>query len=572
MIKILTFLGFSLSFACSRPLLHTNYTAQVRKTHEATGTSFVIASPGTATGLAAKKIFDQGGNLVDAAIAASFAVSVERPQSTGLGGGGFMLLKLANSKEVVSVDFREQAPLHATEGMYLDKDNNVVAGLSTDGVKAAAVPGLVAGLIEIHQKYGKLPLPVLIQPAIELAENGFNIYPHLAKALAERKSVLEQFPSSKKIFFHANGELLQEGDLLQQPELAKTLRSIAENGKDGFYKGWVARAIVEQQKKHGGLITEKDLLGYEVKFRTPVQGMYKDYTVYSMPPPSSGGIHLIQILNILEHDSLGRHSPLSPKSIHLTSAAMQLAFADRAKYLGDPDFVNVPTTGLTSKAYAKKLRQSIAKNKAKSSKNISHGDPYPHESDQTTHISLMDKEGNVVSTTQTVNGYMGAGVVVEGAGFLLNNEMDDFSAKPGVPNMFGALGGKENAVQPKKRPLSSMTPTIVTKNGSTVLAIGSPGGTRIISCVLLSMLNYLEYDLSLFDSLSLARYHHQWAPDEIRLDSGKFPKAVEKDLESMGYKINHSDYKCSVQAVAKEKNFLKAASDPRDVGLAIGGH
>lgn len=558
--------------ACAPKIALSPAALEAQKTHFASGSRYAIASPGTATGLAAKRVLDQGGNLIDAAVAASFAVSVERPQSTGLGGGGFMVFKLAGQKDVLAIDFREQAPLLAHEEMYLDAKKEVVKNLSTDGVKAAAVPGLVAGLFEIHQKYGKLPLATVMAPAIELAEQGFEVYPHLADALKERRDVLAQYEGSKKIFLRADGQALQKGDVLKQPDLARTLREISAKGKEGFYKGWVAQALIAQQKKLGGLISQEDLDGYQIKYRKPVHGTYKGLEVYAMPPPSSGGVHVIEMLNILEGDALRGKGPLSPRAVHLTSSAMQMAFADRAKYLGDPDFVRVPVDGLISKAYAKKLRESVPENLARTGAQVSNANPFAFESDNTTHISLMDEEGNAVATTQTVNGAMGAGVVVEGAGFVLNNEMDDFSIKPGVANMYGVLGGKENSVQPRKRPLSSMSPTLVFKEGRPVLAIGSPGGPRIISCVLLSMLNYLEYGLPLYESLALLRYHHQWSPDEIRVESPFFAPALEEELTSKyGYKVNHSNYKCSVQAVAYEKGKLKAASDPRDVGLSIAG-
>lgn len=556
--------------SCSKPQPKISW-PYADTNHEFFGTNFAIASPGFATGRAARQIFDMGGNLVDAAIAASFTVSVERPQSTGLGGGGFMIMKLADHDEVIAVDFRERAPRLASRDMYLNPSKEVISDASTDGIRAVAVPGLVAGLIEIHKKYGKLPIETVLEPAIVLAESGFKVYPHLAHAISTKSNLLSKFPASKALFFKSNGQPLKEGDILRQPELAKTLRAIARQGRDGFYKGWVAKAIIKQQTRLGGLIRQKDLDAYSVKFRAPVSGTYEGLTVFSMPPPSSGGVHIIQILNILE-GKLDQRNPLSPRAIHLTSSAMQLAFSDRAKYLGDPDFVDVPTGQLISKNYAREISKAINPTKATPSKQLPNINARTYESDQTTHISLMDHNGNAIATTQTVNGYLGSGVVVEGAGFVLNNEMDDFSVKPGVPNMFGAIGGEENAISPLKTPLSSMSPTIVMKEKKPLLVIGAPGGTRIISCVLLTMLNYLHYKMPLDQSVNLVRYHHQWLPDEIRVEHPKLPAVTTSKLESMGHTISNKPYGCQVQAVAFEKNHLHAVADPRDVGLATGGN
>ncbi len=537
--------------------------------HEAFGTKYMIATQGEAASRAGAKMFELGGNAIDAAAAISFAIAVERPQSTGIGGGGFMLIHLAEEKNIVSADFRERAPLKAYETMYQDKKGEVIPRLSVDGILAAAVPGMVAGVLEIHERYGKLERKEILTPAIELAENGFAIYDHLARAIKARKDLLAQSPAAKAIFLKADGEPLEEGDWLKQPNLAKTLKTIAKNGRAGFYSGWVAEALVKEEQRLGGLITQQDLDSYEVKFRQPIQGSYEDYEIYSMPPPSSGGVHVVQILNILE-GKLESTAPNSARNMHLTASAMQMAFADRARYLGDTDFVEVPLTGLTSKEYAKKLYAQIPADQARASKVIEAGEPTAKESNETTHFTVMDIAGNVVTSTQTINGWLGSTVVVPGTGFLLNNEMDDFSAKPGVANMFGAIGGRENAIEPGKRPLSSMSPTIVMKEGKPVMALGSPAGTRIITCVTLTMLNYLEYDKGLYEAVAAPRYHHQWLPDEIRVEEDGFEEATLAELESMGYKINRKDYGCKVQAIAREGKRLHGVSDPRGAGLSIG--
>lgn len=578
--KIIFFILFSVSACVPKQNLISPYKdvrwaslikGETRAKHEAVSKEFVIATQGKFSTQAASEMFRLGGNIIDAAVAASFAISVERPQSTGLGGGGFMLIHLAKPNKTLAVDFREQAPLKAHEKMYLDKKGNVIPKLSIDGPLSVGVPGLVAGLLEIHKKYGKLKRHQILRPAIELAENGFHIYPHLAKAIAHRKEVLQKFEGSRKLFFKETGEPYGEGDLLTQKDLAKTLKTISQKGKNGFYRGWVADAIVREQKKYGGLIQHQDLRQYRVKYRKPVYGDYKGYQIISMPPPSSGGVHVIQILNILESDNLKALGPYSPGAIHLTASAMQMAFADRAKFLGDPDFISVPARGLTSDPYAQSLRKQIQSKVARSSSGVYAGKPFPYESNETTHFSIIDKNGNMVASTQTINYWLGSGVVVSGTGIVLNDEMDDFSAKPGATNLFGVTSGKANAIQPKKRPLSSMSPTLVMKDGKPVLALGSPSGTRIITCVTLTILNYLEYKLPLYESVAAVRYHHQWIPDEIRMDAPFLEKSTRRALRKMGYQLSKKPYGCKVQAVAKEGEILRGVSDPRGQGMSFGG-
>ncbi len=538
--------------------------------HEAYGRHFMVASQGKLTSQTARKIFEQGGNLVDAAVAASFVLSVERPQSTGLGGGGFMLFHNAESKKTYALDFREMAPAAATQTMFQSPEGKVLSKKSQIGPYAVAVPGLVAGLLEIHQRFGKLPLSKIMQPAIEVAQKGFTIYPHLSQAILETQKDFKNFSATQKLLLHQDGTPRKTGELLRQPALAKTLGEIAKKGARGFYEGWVAKALVDEQKKLGGLLTLQDLQNYKVKWREPVMGRYHGYEVASMPPPSSGGIHVLEILNILEDKNLRFLGSASPQAIHFTAAAMQQAFADRAKYLGDPDFVDVPTQKLISKRYARSISQRIFENTAHPSAEVRAGKLLFPESTETSHLSLMDGQGNAISTTQTINGWFGSGVLVSKAGFFLNNEMDDFSAKPGAPNMFGVLGGSANSISPKKRPLSSMSPTLVFQNSTPILALGSPSGPRIITCVVHSFLNYVEYEMPLFQAISAMRYHHQWYPDEIRVESPSFTPEVRQRLKQMGYKIHKKDYGCRVQAVAKEQQILHGVSDPRGEGLALG--
>ena len=541
-----------------------------RHTHEARSDKFMIAAEGEKTALAAKKMFELGGNAIDAAAAASFAIGVEQPESTGIGGGGFMLVFSPRTKQVTAVDFREKAPRKATEKMFLDAKDNVVPDLSTAGVLSAGVPGMVKGVLEIQEHYGKLTRQQVMQPAIDLAEGGVKVRHHLAVALEARKNVLAKYEASAAIFLKPDGLPLQEGDLLVQKDLARTLREISAQGAKVFYSGVIAAAIIQEERRLKGLMTWDDLGRYRLNYRRPVRGKWHGYWIYSMPPPSSGGVHILEILNILENDKLAELGRGSPEAIHLTASAMQMAFADRARFLGDPDFVKVPTTGLISKGYARTRRGEIKPDVAAHPQTLKDGNPWPHESNDTTHFSIMDSEGNAVSSTQTINNPMGSGIVIPGTGILMNNEMDDFSVKPGVANVFGLIGGKENSVQGDKRPLSSMAPTIIVKDDIPILALGSPSGPRIITCVAHTILNYLEYKMPLFESVGVLRYHHQWLPDELVVEPPSFPPAAAEALQKMGYKIVVKEVPCRVEAVAREDGRLHGVADPRADGLAVG--
>lgn len=558
-----------ISFGCqtSSKIIKANTQRKDLSQVEASGTKYAISTQGKYASLAADEMFKQGGNIIDATVAASFVISVERPHSTGIGGGGFMVFRQKDG-QTFAVDFRERAPFKATKNMYV-RNGKGDTSLSQDGILASGTPGLIAGLVEIHKKFGSLPLKTIMQPSIDLAEKGFPIYFTLYEALLDRAEVMSKDPAARAIFLDKDGKALPEGHILVQKDLAKTLRKISETGSNDFYKGETAKKITDFFRKEKGLVTAKDLSSYKVKWRKPVTGTYKNFEIISMPPPSSGGIHVIQFLKFLENDDLKSKAPLSKDSIHLAAASLQSAFADRAKYLGDPDFVKVPTEQLTSQKYIQSRRKDVSLDKARTADQVSAGKPLQKESFYTTHLSIMDAEGNSVSTTQTINGWFGSGVVVPETGVLLNNEMDDFSIQPGVANLFGAVGGESNAIAPLKTPLSSMSPTLILKDGKAIMSVGAPGGTRIISCVAQTILNYIEFGLPLKESVSMVRYHHQWKPDVLEIDPPGPKPEVLKELQSMGYQVKLDPVDCYVMAVSKEAEKLKAVADPRDIGVGL---
>ncbi len=539
--------------------------------HRSRGQSYAVASPGTLASKAAEEIFLAGGNVADAAVATSFVISVERPHSTGLGGGGFLLHYQEATQESEAWDFREIAPARATKGMYLDSKGDVVPGLSLHGSLASGIPGLVKGLEEFHRKHGRLTWAVVLKPAIRAAREGYKVYPELSTALEAERATLEKFPETRAIFFGRDGTPLKEGELLVQKDLARTLEIVASQGSRAFYEGEIAQALLKSQQKWRGLWLASDLKDYKVQHREAVRGRFHGYDVLSMPPPSSGGVHMLQILNILEPVPLKKWGPWDARSVHYTAAAMQMAFADRAVHLGDPAFVKVPTLGLASPDYAKELRGKIQPKRALKQSEVSAGDPASFEPDHTVHFSLVDASGDAVASTQTINGWFGAGLVAEGTGILFNNEMDDFAAKPGVANLFGAVGGDANAVQAGKRPLSSMTPTIVLKGGKTRFVVGSPSGTRILTCVAMTLLNRIAYDMDDWNAVASLRYHHQWTPDELRVDEPGFPPALQAELEHLGYALKTNNLGCRVQLVSRQGKVLGAVSDPRGEGLALTG-
>ncbi len=514
------------------------------------------------------KILKNGGNAVDAAVATAFVLAVTLPRAGNLGGGGFMLIRKPDGT-VLALDFRETAPAAADRDMYLNATGKVDRDKATLGALAVGVPGTVAGLLSALDKYGTMQRNQVMAPAIKLAAHGFRVSPWLADGLRRASPRLSQFPETKAIFL-PGGKPPEIGSILRQPDLAETLHLIAKHGKDGFYSGDVARKIVESIHKHGGIMSYEDLHHYRVKWRSPVRGTYRGYTVYSMPPPSSGGVHLIQMLNILEGYNLRSMGHNSARYLHVLAEAMRSAYADRSRWLGDPDFYSVPVSWLTSKRYAAQLRAQIPLNRSRRSDNVLPGHPPQHESQNTTHLCVVDDKGWAVSLTYTLNFSYGSGLVAAGTGVLLNNEMDDFSAAPGVPNAFGLIGGEANSIQPHKRPLSSMTPTIIEKDGHFVAAVGSPGGSRIITTVLQVVLNILDFHYNALESVALPRIHHQWYPDKLFLEEGISPDTI-AILKSMGHNVTCGPVLGHAELILKRPDgILEGGSDPRRDGAALG--
>lgn len=518
------------------------------------------------------EILRQGGNAVDAAVAVGFALAVTHPQAGNLGGGGFMLLRTASGR-ATAIDFREMAPGHASRDMFLDKQGNADSKLSLTSHLASGTPGTVAGLALAAQKYGTLPLSTLLAPAIKLARDGIPVNDALADDLKTYgKEVLITHPNSKAIFYKPDGTPWQKGDRLVQKNLAHSLQLIARQGPDAFYKGEIADEIAGEMAQHGGLISKADLAAYRAVERTPVSGTYRGYEVFSMPPPSSGGIHIVQILNILENFDLAKMGFGSADAMQVMAEAEKYAYADRSEYLGDPDFVKVPWQALTSKAYAKTLAQQIDVAKARPSSEIKPGKLEPYESNQTTHFSVVDKQGNAVAVTYTLNTYFGSGIVAGKSGILMNNEMDDFSAKPGTPNVYGLVGGEANAVQPAKRPLSSMSPTIVAKGGKTWLVTGSPGGSRIITTVLQMVVNSIDFGMNVAEATNAPRFHHQWLPDQLRVEKGFSPDTL-RLLEAKGQHVKVLPAMGSTQSIMiGPDGMLYGASDPRSIDDLSAGY
>lgn len=511
----------------------------------------------------ALKVLKAGGNAVDAAVTAAFALAVTQPRSGNIGGGGFMLVSSEQTGSVTAIDYREKAPAAASREMFLDENGEVNSERSRFSHQAAGVPGTVAGLALALEQYGTISLAEALAPAIRLAEEGFVVPPRFSEGIKSQAERLRRFDSSARVFFKPDGSFYEPGDLFVQKDLAATLRRIAEQGVKGFYEGKTADLIVAEMVRGGGLITHEDLKNYRAEIRTPVHGTYRGYDIYSMSPPSSGGTHIVQILNILEGYPLAESGLNSARSIHLMAEAMKRAYADRAQYLGDTDFVAVPLRGLTSKAYAAELRDQIDPQRATPSVEIRPGKPLPYESNETTHFSIVDQYGNAVSNTYTINFSYGSHIVVDGAGFLLNNEMDDFSAKPGVPNAYGLIGGEANRIEPGKRMLSSMSPTIVMKEGRNFLVTGSPGGSRIITTTLQVLLNVIDHHLNIQAAVNAPRVHHQWLPDEIRIEQGISPDTIAL-LRQMGHTVVQKPAMGAIQSImVGTDGLLYGGADPR---------
>ena len=530
----------------------------------------VSTQEATATGIGVD-ILKKGGNAVDAAVAVGFALAVTLPQAGNIGGGGFMMVHMTESGKTVAIDYREVAPAGAARDMYLDSEGKVDKQRARFSYLSAGVPGTVAGMALALEKYGTMSLAEIMAPAIFLAANGITVTPQMADALHRRQKRLSKHPATARIFLNTDSTALSIGEQLVQSDLAWSLARIAEHGPDAFYRGDIAEKIAAHMAANDGLITMEDLSNYRAGVRTPVHGTYRGYDIYSMPPPSSGGVHLIQLLNILEDYPIAflRHN--TANTIHLMAEAMKLAYADRSLYLGDPDFWKVPVAGLTSKAYAAKLRERISLRYATPSTKIKPGDPLPYESSETTHYSIMDSDGNVVSNTYTLNFSFGSGIVAAGTGILLNNEMDDFSAKPGASNAYGLIGGEANAIEPGKRPLSSMTPTIVIRDGKAFLATGSPGGSRIITTTLQLIMNVVDHGMNIAAATAASRIHHQWRPDKLRVEVGISDDALDL-LNAMGHNIDTGNAMGSTQTVMRIDRGFFGAADPRRVGALAQGY
>ena len=507
-------------------------------------------------------ILKAGGNAVDAAVGIGFALAVALPNAGNMGGGGFMMVHDAKTGKSVALDFREVAPLKATRNMYLDDKGNVINGKSLYTHYAVGVPGTVAGMEHALKKWGTMPLDKVIAPSIALAEKGFPVSETLAKILRQEQKNMGKWPATTEIFWK-DGAPLKRGDLLVQKDLAQSMRLIAQQGAKAFYEGAIAQKIAAEMAPHAGAVTLQDLREYKVAEREPVRGTYRGHEVVTMPPPSSGGTHLVQILNMLEQWPLAQWGQNSAQTLHHMAESSKLAYADRSEYLGDPDFVKIPLKGLTSKRYAESLAKTIDPNRARPAKEIKPGQPQPYESDQTTHYSVVDKAGNAVAVTYTLNTNFGSGIVAKGTGILLNNEMDDFSAKPGVANAYGLVGGDANAVAAKKRPLSSMTPTLVLKDGKPTLVTGSPGGARIITTVLQTVVNTIDFGNNPAEAAAAPRVHHQWTPDELRVEKGLSPDTLAL-LKQRGHNIAVKPSMGRTQTIQIRNGMLYGYSDPRN--------
>jgi gamma-glutamyltranspeptidase/glutathione hydrolase len=531
--------------------------------HPVTSKNGMVASQeryATEAGLAVLK---EGGNAVDAAVTIGFTLAVTLPEAGNIGGGGFMLVHLAKDNQTVAIDYREKAPLAATRDMFLNAQGEVDPEKSRYSYLAVGVPGTVAGLTLALEKYGTISLERALKPAIELAEKGFPVYEDLQKSLIAIKERMQASPASMAIFYKPGGVPYELGEILVQKDLARSLRLIAQDGSKAFYKGAIASAIVADMEANGGLITKEDLAAYKPVMREPIRGTYRGYEIYSMPLPSSGGVHLVQMLNLLEGFSIGELGHNTAQTIHLMAESMKLAYADRSKFLGDSDFVPVPVAGLISKSYANELRRKININRATPSQEIAPGNPKQFaESNDTTHYSVMDKYGNVVANTYTLNFSFGTHLTAAGTGILLNNEMDDFSAKPGVPNAFGLIGGEFNAIEPEKRMLSSMTPTIVMKDDKPYLVTGSPGGSRIITTVLQVIMNVIDHKMNIAAATNAIRVHHQWLPDTLQIEQGLNGDTI-RLLTEKGHKISVQNAMGSTQSIMGVGNSFEGASDPR---------
>jgi gamma-glutamyltranspeptidase/glutathione hydrolase len=528
----------------------------------------MVVSARDQASLVGVEILKKGGNAVDAAVAVQFALAVVYPNAGNIGGGGFLVYRSA-SGETNTLDFREKGPAGASRDMYLDASGNAIVDKSLYGGLAAGVPGTVAGMVEAHQKYGKLPWAALVEPAIALARDGFKISNRQAREMNE---LHDRFVSLNPLGtpLVKNGKWTP-GDMLVQTELSRTLEKIRDQGRKGFYEGSVADSIVAEMKRNGGIITKGDLLSYNAVWRKAITGNYRGYKVITMPPPSSGGIALIQLLKSVEPFPLKRWGFNTDSTVQVMVEAERRVYADRATHLGDPDFYRVPAKQLMDDAYIKSRMSTFTWAKATPSSAVKAGDVVPPEHEETTHYSIVDREGNAVSVTTTLNGSYGSCVMVKGAGFLLNNEMDDFSVKPGSPNMYGLVGGEANAVGPGKRMLSSMTPTIIEKDGNLFMVVGTPGGSTIITSVFQTILNVIDFDKNMQLAVDAKKFHHQWLPDDVEIEDNALDSLTQLKLKAKGYNVISRGVIGRVDAILKTKwGYYQGGADPRGDDVAIG--
>lgn len=569
---IILFLYYASQF--NNPLNGTQRKKQdINFRSDVSGTSGMVVSASKYASQVGIDILKSGGNAVDAAVAIGFALAVTYPQAGNLGGGGFMVIKIKDT--VTAIDYREKAPAGSTRNMFLNDKGEFLPDKSQVGHLSAGVPGSVAGMLYALEKYGTKKREEIIAPAIKLAEDGFEMEQELASSLNGEYELFKQFPSTKKVFTK-NGLNYTGGELFIQKDLANTLKLISIHGRDGFYSGVTAELIVKEMQRGGGIITSEDLKNYNPVERTPIHINYKGYDVYSMSPPSSGGIALAQLLNMAEYEQIPDRNDVyngikdHSNYLHNIIESMKRVYADRSEHLGDPDFWKVPVNELISKDYAKKRRNEISNNSTPSGE-IKPG-VFINESDQTTHYSVIDKDGNMVSVTTTLNNTYGSGVVVDGAGFLLNDEMDDFASKPGEPNMFGLVGNEANAIEPGKRMLSSMTPTIILKDGSPFMVVGSPGGGRIITSVFTTIINVIDFKMPLDSAIDKPRFHHQWLPEYLQYEAGAIDEEVLAKLQEKGHQVKQiSDYGRVEAILVDWKNHTYYGhSDRRGYGAAIG--
>ncbi|MEL7310090.1 MAG: gamma-glutamyltransferase [Pseudomonadota bacterium] len=539
--------------------------------HPAVDTRGMVAVQNAIAAEVGAAVLAEGGNAVDAAVAVGLALAVTLPRAGNIGGGGFMMVYDAELGTTVAIDYRERAPAAASRDMFLDDDGDADDKEARYSYRSVGVPGTVAGMHYALTEYGTLSWEDVLAPAIELARDGIRVSNDLSTALSRRRESLGAHPETLRVFYKPDGSSYRPGEILRQPDLAWSLQQLSDLGPDAMYRGEIGQRIVDDMRDNGGLITMQDFADYEVAIREPVRGSYRDFEIVSMPPPSSGGVLLIQMLNVLEQHDIGALGFGSAKTIHLMTEAMRTAYADRSLHLGDPDYHTADIDWLMSKAYARKISGDIDIRRARDSSDVAPGVNQGYESPDTTHYGVMDASGNAVVNTYTLNFSYGSGITAPGTGILLNNEMDDFSAKPGSPNGYGLIGGEANAIAPGKRPLSSMTPTLILKDGEPVLITGSPGGSRIITTVLQVIVNVVDHQMSVLDAVAAPRFHHQWLPDRLFLEPGFSPDTIQL-LQSMGHNISDRSWTMgSAQSISVDGPFQRGAADPRRPdALAIG--